>query len=140
MKQMWSSVLSSKCIPTGPQVVSRPVTKSLTRETNSIVLVDDADKVKEKEGAEATNRNDAKSRVALHLFESQSAPPLSSNSLGNVGGWQRAVESGAAAIDVDEDGRVIVPEDGLYLLYAQECFSYRIQPLARSDRALNSGS
>lgn len=71
---------------------------------------------------EGTNHSDAKSRVALHLFESQSAPP-SSDLLGNVGGWQRSLESGVTATEVDEDGRVIVPEDGLYLLYAQECIS-----------------
>ena len=109
------------------QVVSRPLTKSLTSATNSIELVGDADKVKEvKEEAEdeASRRKDGKSRVALHLFESQSAPSSSSsNPLGNVGGWQRSVESGATAPDVDEDGRVMVPEDGLYLLYAQECIS-----------------
>ena len=113
------------------QDISRPLTKSLTSATNSIELVGDVDKVKEvKEEAEdeASSRKDGKSRVALHLFESQSAPSSSSSSsssnpLGNVGGWQRSVESGATAPDVDEDGRVMVPEDGLYLLYAQECIS-----------------
>ena len=34
-------------------------------------------------------------------------------------GWQRLVDSGATAAEVDDDGRVIVPEDGLYLVYAQ---------------------
>ena len=105
-----------KCAPTGREVVFRPITKSLTGATNSVERVD-AD-----QGREVANRKDAKSRVALHLFESQSAPP-SDPAAGNVGGWQRSVESGAKATDVDEDGRVIVPEDGLYLLYAQECIS-----------------
>jgi len=102
-----------------PAITSRPITKSLIGATNSIELVGDADKGKEEvETVEGTNHSDAKSRVALHLFESQSAPP-SSDLLGNVGGWQRSLESGVTATEVDEDGRVIVPEDGLYLLYAQ---------------------
>lgn len=109
-----------KCAPTGREVVFRPITKSLTGATNSVERVD-ADQGRELE-TEVANRKDAKSRVALHLFESQSAPP-SDPAAGNVGGWQRSVESGAKATDVDEDGRVIVPEDGLYLLYAQECIS-----------------
>ena len=97
---------------------SRPITKSLTSATNSIQLVGDADKVKKEAKARATSRDVAKSRVALHLFETQSTRP--SDPLGSIGGWQRSVESGATATGVDEDGRVIVPEDGLYLLYAQE--------------------
>lgn len=100
-----------------PVLRSRPITKSLTSATNSIQLVGDADKVKKEAKARATSRDVAKSRVALHLFETQSTRP--SDPLGSVGGWQRSVESGATATGVDEDGRVIVPEDGLYLLYAQ---------------------
>ena len=101
---------------------SRPITKSLTSATNSIQLVGDADKVKKEAKARATSRDVEKSRVALHLFETQSTRP--SDPLGSVGGWQRSVESGATATSVDEDGRVIVPEDGLYLLYAQGGISY----------------
>ena len=100
---------------------SRPITKSLTSATNSIQHAGDADKVKNEAEARTTNRDVAKSRVALHLFETQSTRP--SDPLGSVGGWQRSVESGATATGVDEDGRVIVPEDGLYLLYAQEGIS-----------------
>ena len=104
---------------------SRPITKSLTSATNSIQLVGDADKVKKEAKARATSRDVAKSRVALHLFETQSTRP--SDPPGSVGGWQRSVESGATATGVDEDGRVIVPEDGLYLLYAQEGISCKTE-------------
>ena len=109
---------------------SRPITKSLTSATNSIQLVGDADKVKKEAGARATSRDVAKSRVALHLFETQSTRP--SDPLGGVGGWQRSVESGATATGVDEDGRVIVPEDGLYLLYAQGGISCETEEICTS--------
>ena len=104
---------------------SRPITKSLTSATNSVQPIGDADKVKKEAGARATNRDVAKSRVALHLFETQSTRP--SDPPGSVGGWLRSVESGATATGVDEDGRVIVPEDGLYLLYAQEGISCKTE-------------
>ena len=65
---------------------SRPITKSLTSATNSIQLAGDADKVKKEAEARTTNREVAKSRVALHLFETQSTRP--SDPLGSVGSWQ----------------------------------------------------
>lgn len=37
------------------------------------------------------------------------------------GGWQQLVETkdGATSFNVDNEGRVVVPEDGMYLVYAQ---------------------